>query len=619
MNNDTGILGYGVSADDIRAYDWQNTLVGLYDRQCTHYTGLFRKRANALQAADDDLGFRVFSLLGAVASFWPNFESLTDPYGPELSMHGKRSPIPADLTVQDLDAFSGVLPSIKDPEFRARIADVLWIRRKDYRAAQLAVDAYLEAANILEDGAVWTPHADRLHRALIIGAQIDRRGAYYTKVVGAVESAIGRHAATDTGLRVVELMRLLLGNKQGAPANYATIAETLARRAVAVSNWDIACACWECKAGWEMLVGNSVLVQQAQIEAAETFVKRAEEMARQASCIGAAHWQSMAVQALRQARANPARIEEVHRQLLEYQRGIVGEMKMIELPTETQGTLEEIGRKIASQAENCVKGKALADAILQLAFISDPTDPIALRKRVEDQAGEFIFTQLAATTAITGTGRVAGVKDSTIWSDPAKREETLVKDMFQQSTMSDWPCRANFLINPARIQVLAEHPLNLQDMAFIVHCNPFLPPDREGMFARGLLAGFHGDMVFAMHILVPQLENSIRLILETHGVITSKLDPTGIQDERDFGWLLSQPKASEVFGAGTIFDLRGLLTERFGHNLRNNMAHGLLGEETFYGDGAILVWWYVLRLCCMPLARKIRESQATAKDQDGST
>ena len=615
MNGGTEIRGYGVSADNIRTYGWQNPLDGLSDRQCEHFTGPLRKKAGELRDAGDDLGFRVFSLLGAVSSFWPKFESLTDPYGPELSMHGERSPIPTDLISQDLDALAGILPDIMEAEFRSRVADVLWICRKDYRAAQMAVDAYLETASILEDGAVWTPFSERLHRAIRIGAQLGQNGDYYKKVVSVIECAINKHEGIDTGFLTAVLMGYLLEFKEGSPETYSGIAEKLAARATIASNWDVARTYWECKARWDARAGNRTKERESQIEGAETFVKLAEEMAKQPSFIGAAHWQSKAVQALRIARADTARIEEVHKQLLEYQRGITAEMTRVELPAETLGTLEEIGRKIAGQAESRIKGKSLPDAILQLAFITAPTDPAALRKRVEAQAGQFVFTQIAATTAITGTGRVAGVKDSTIWSDPSTHEETLVKDMYQQATMSDWPGRASFLINPARMQVVAEHPLNLPDMAFIVHCNPFVPPDREGMFARGLLAGFHGDMVFAMHILIPQLENSIRLILEAHGVITSKLDPDGIQDEHDFGWLLVQPKAPEVFGAGTIFDLRGLLTERFGYNLRNNMAHGLLGEGNFYGDGAILVWWYVLRLCCMQFVHKNRANQV-AKVQD---
>ena len=57
------------------------------------------------------------------------------------------------------------------------------------------------------------------------------------------------------------------------------------------------------------------------------------------------------------------------------------------------------------------------------------------------------------------------------------------------------------------------------------------------------------------------------------------------------------------------FDLRGLLVERFGLNLRNDIAHGFLAEPQMLTEGALYAWWLALRLCCIPIAAAQRESK----------
>lgn len=47
------------------------------------------------------------------------------------------------------------------------------------------------------------------------------------------------------------------------------------------------------------------------------------------------------------------------------------------------------------------------------------------------------------------------------------------------------------------------------------------------------------------------------------------------------------------------FDLQGLLVERFGSNLRNGIAHGLVDYEGFFSTELIYLWWSSLHICCI--------------------
>jgi hypothetical protein len=137
---------YDVSAADIRAHDWQNVITGARECECREYQDLFQRKAVALGNAGNGSGRRVFALLAAVASFSAKYDSPLTPYGPMIQMQDRRTAVPDDLSVTDPNALAGILPEIADHEFRARAADILWLRRKDYKAAQIAVDSYLKSA-----------------------------------------------------------------------------------------------------------------------------------------------------------------------------------------------------------------------------------------------------------------------------------------------------------------------------------------------------------------------------------------------------------------------------------------------------------------------------------------
>ena len=60
-------------------------------------------------------------------------------------------------------------------------------------------------------------------------------------------------------------------------------------------------------------------------------------------------------------------------------------------------------------------------------------------------------------------------------------------------------------------------------------------------------------------------------------------------------------KIKDIFDEDTLFDLKGLLVDISGSNLRNLMAHGLLDDEDFSSLLMSYLWWVTLRLCYLPL------------------
>jgi hypothetical protein len=117
-----------------------------------------------------------WSLLAQVFGFHFKADNAAEPFSPMVVMDGKRSMVPADLTNEQLDELSSTLETITDPEFQARIADVIWLRRRDPYAARVAVEAYLSSGSKLEDPNHWTQSMERYERALRLARQIEPKG-----------------------------------------------------------------------------------------------------------------------------------------------------------------------------------------------------------------------------------------------------------------------------------------------------------------------------------------------------------------------------------------------------------------------------------------------------------
>jgi len=106
----------------------------------------------------------------------------------------------------------------------------------------------------------------------------------------------------------------------------------------------------------------------------------------------------------------------------------------------------------------------------------------------------------------------------------------------------------------------------------------------------------------ASHLLVPQVENSLRHVLESHGVDVSNLMSDGTQPVKILGSIFGMKETKKIFGEALCFELRGCLIQKTGFDFRNRIAHGFVSEGECYSIAAETIWWLVLRICLTPIA-----------------
>lgn len=251
--------------------------------------------------------------------------------------------------------------------------------------------------------------------------------------------------------------------------------------------------------------------------------------------------------------------------------------------------------KFADQARERVKDKPPGEAFLAMIYGCTSPSKNHLREQAKEASKDGIW-MLMERSVVDERGRVVARMPSFLSDDPEEAESAIRAEMLTQANQYRQTYAAAF-VHPAWRQINLDHHVRLGDLLPIVLNNPFVPEGHEETYARGLLAGFKGDFLTATHLLVPQLENSIRHVLSRSGVIVSKLDGYGIQEEKDLGALLREPKLEELLGEELVFDLQGLLVERFGTNLRNRIAHGLMGDDEFSSASTLYLWWLVFRIC----------------------
>ena len=174
-----------LTLEDFQLTGWQNVLANCNKQTCNCYSIIFREKAAEFQLLQDFKASKASVLLSDVTSMIMRLDT-PNLFTPCMIMQNSRSAMVEDFSDKVLAVFSDLLQDTKDPEMKARLADVIWIRQRKHQMARLAVDSYLESARRLEHPENWTYNIDRIERALQLAAQIEKGGKLFINVVRSI-------------------------------------------------------------------------------------------------------------------------------------------------------------------------------------------------------------------------------------------------------------------------------------------------------------------------------------------------------------------------------------------------------------------------------------------------
>ena len=122
----------------------------------------------------------------------------------------------------------------------------------------------------------------------------------------------------------------------------------------------------------------------------------------------------------------------------------------------------------------------------------------------------------------------------------------------------------------------------IENILSFIAKSPSIKDDRIPIIKKGLEAYFSQDYLVSIHLLIPQLEEAIRNILEIEDISTLKPNKSGRGFQlKTMDEMLRDPMAIRLLTDDFANYLRILLTDNRGWNLRNDICHGIAAPKLF--------------------------------------
>lgn len=557
---------------------------GCPKKECHSYADAFIALAKSDTAHDWRMLFQVFNFL-----FRP--KDALKPFQPMMVSETGRSMIPEDLTDPQLNDLQGTLNTIADHEYRARVADTTWLRRRDASAARVAVTAYLESGKVLEDPQHWVASMERYERSLRLARQIEPKGELPRTVLAHLEARVKAYDGDDPMFFTLKALTLLAEFQFGDFAANAAIAGKIAEQSRTAGTLERARSHYDLQAKLLKLAKDAEGAEQARVAHAETYVIEAEAREAGGSFIAAHHFWQLAVKAFRDRPSLRSRVPELQKKLAKAGKESLGEMKSFSHEIDIKSEVET--------TESMFAGLSLDDALCLLAVFLEPIDPVRLKEQTEEGIKESPLHALFAAEVLDSDGRKIAHRPAASFNADEGSEPAIEHHMHEQAGYHRGVTVAACIV-PAMRAILSEHEVSEADIERILAESGFIPKGRLPLFVKGVIEGFRWDLSTALHLLVPQAENSLRCLLESRGIVPRNVDKDGVEEVWRLDRILEQDDILKMIGASHVYELQSLLTARLGPNLRNGIAHGLLSHSALSGDTAVYAWWVLFRLAILP-------------------
>lgn len=580
----------------------------------------FRARAQTATSAGDLRAWAVFEALADACSLIlrPGI-STEEPFIPLMVSERFRTPGLDDLTSEMVESCRTIHVETTSAPLRARLADIAWVRARDHIAAQAAIQAYLDVARAVRLPEDWDDMMAPLTRALGIAAQLGRREDF-DAVRAFAEEILDAQAPSEKGIFSADLLDVLLESGRDDAERYSGIAEGIADRLLAAGSYDLARTYYELAARCQERRRDHQAAAEERRRllgrVADAYVAQAEAALSQphiGPLLAAGHMQK-AIEVLRRAGKSRPRVEGLLERLVEIQKAVPDAM----LPYSHSFDATDF----AEEARQSVAGKTADEALLAFLMRNLLSDVVKLRETAERRAREYLGLSLFPKVMHNAEGKVVARQGSVRSPDPQEREAAIRVEMVSDAERH-YDTLGRILIEPMRRQIILDHAISATDVYRMLQYSPIVPAGREMVFTEGIIGGFYGDTMKAAHYLIPQLEHSIRVLLQRSGVRVSTYDQYGIQKELNLNNLLYLPELKEMLGEDLVFALQCLLIEKFGPDLRNKLAHGLMSSNEFFTGHVTFLWWLCLRMCFLPMILRALEGRAGAEgdvpmDGDGA-
>lgn len=518
--------------------------------------------------AVDALAFELSTHHGGV---WETYLGPQWSFGKDVNGHPITNPPREAITEEMIEAWRLRRPEVQHPFARARYADAAWDLapiagvKRNVEDARAAIDAYLEAEGWPDSN---RETAERLSRALALAKSI---------------SDANRVARTRT--EIVEAARR---SPRGAERDHCLLLAFVAL----------------------VIPGDEDLAKEDEAAIVDAFQQEFDRRVEAGEPHHAKDWGVFLIK-FHRSRGDDAAVQEVARKVggcFETWAGKGNAMLAMSFSQEAHaiykdaGLRDEMERARRGVADGTARSKSeMATISLKLEIKTDDLEAFAdeATKGDLDEARQRLFLHLLVTrddaeeqlkATENGSAFYQAMSPSIINSSartsvdmPAvteDREPHLIREA--ANLMKNMALFTRF----AADRFVTRHELTPDDLSrFGERCGLF-PPNRREIRRRAFAAYLGGDYATATHLLVPQVENALRLLLHHLGKSTTTTRDDRTWRQKTLNVLLQQEALVKALGDDLSFYLRVLLSEDLGWNVRDVVCHGLVDDQWFGRDVA---------------------------------
>ena len=549
----------------------------------------FRNKLKLLKKSNNEELKSLLKLLLTVFSFYYLKNDKKFPFWPteELS-DGSRTMLLEKLEEKDLGNLEEILPITENPEFNARICDILWIRKNDYKYAKRTVDSYLNCLEKNEEFMEIT-RIECFQRAMQISLKIndsEQVNKIKIKIYDLFEKSRKTCFNPHNDYLPYNLMQIIVENKLAD--NWEEIGDKLVETA---EGFPISPGCDAPRKYYDLAAKCFHYAKQFDKEK-DAKLSIAHHFEQEAQCFNTpdvydgfnvAYRIQKAIDAYRKMGGQEEKVEqliielkEANKMTINQTKGITGEIKI---------------DNILKNVEDNLKDKQGKDLITTFILLHKPFSYQEVKELVENINTKYPLQSLMSETTIVPEGNISTKSPGMINDSEGRINQDIIKQYDSQHGF------VSFVVFRKGISII----LNSNDswknaIKELVKTSIFVPKERVDIYVRAILAGFNGDYSLFLHLIIPQLENSVRRIFALNKFNTTSVQQTGVQRERDLNQLLEDENAETIFGKDLLWEMKTLLVEQNGSNMRNRLCHGLLTVNEINSEHTIFLLWLTLLL-----------------------
>ena len=527
-------------------------------------------------------------LLSNICSPMIDLESRNDPFQPFMTWGNKRSFLPIDLIDEEILYLSSILDEDFPPILKARIADILWtyLKPKNKKHSEIAIENYI-SMDVFDD--FFEPDVYVFwERAVMLAKQI-KNSSLIEKIKSKLLNEID-HPSTSWDFHLLKIIEIFDNTDLDKGLNHE-LAEKLLEKQKEFNHekqFHIAEKHLESATKLFKKAGNAEDSYRSLAFLAQATENHGDYRKNESAMVANSFYK-LALQRYREIPNLYRNTLQIDQKLDTVQDKITQSGLLITDELQLISTKQMNISELQEQSTNHVKDKQTAfESLLYFSGVSSCNFE-SIWKSTENNINNSPISSLFGATSVSLDGR----KISSIPPLDGKNRD----DVILKNAIKNFGIHMHLVVEgcilPALEQIQQEHLFPKEFLIQLCKFSSIVPEKREILVANALYQGFEGDFRSAIHLLAPQVENMIRQLLKRNRLVTTHTE-NSIEEEKGLSSLVSS--ARNILGDDLWFELQAVFTDSLSANLRNEVGHGLLDDDTSNSLYSVYAWWMVLRL-----------------------